>query len=877
MTSPLQRLTAALSGRYRVERELGAGGMATVYLAHDLKHERDVAIKVLHPDLGTALGAERFLSEIRTTARLQHPHILPLLDSGAADGLLYYVMPYVRGETLRARLEREKQLPIADAVRIAREVAGALDHAHKQGVIHRDIKPENILLQDGAAVVADFGIALAVQQAGGQRMTQTGLSLGTPQYMSPEQAMGERTIDARSDIYALGAVTYEMLTGEPPFTGASVQAIVARVLTEKPTSITTFRDMVSPPVERAVLSALAKLPADRPPTAALFANALAPSETSASAVPSVAVPQAGKSRRARVAAAIAVVGAIGAGGWWSGRATAPEAARWSRFTQLTDASGVETSPAIAPDGESFAYASDARGSMDIYVQRVGGRAAQRVAGDSAVDETSPAWSADGRRLAFARRGDGVWVMESGGENARRVSAVGAMPAWSPDGTQLAFGSHEVLNPYNLEDGDVWIAAVSGGTPRRVPITGVQRAYQPSWSPSGERIAFFTNNGGRRDIATVSVTGGAAVFVTQDAAVDWAPTWSADGRWLFFASDRGGAMGLWRIAIDEVSGAVHGQPELIAAGGDAWFDLPSISRDGRRLLFRSKLESANPTAVDFDVDGARLGASRQLQHRSSGELVPSDISPDGRTLSLTTPLEGRQKLWLMQADGSQLRQLTDDPSFDRWPRFTPDGDALVFYSNRDGDWGAYRIAPDGSGLTRLLTNVPGGVYWPSVSPTGRGVLVVTDSGPRLISPPWPATFARSTPLGPPSMKGEKINTTAWSPDGRWITGYLNAVGGERRGHVVVDAQTGEARVLNDDSDGFRVAWLPDARRVLYFLRNGSLVLQDVVTLARVPVTGSLPAPPEVFGSLVLSRDGRTLYYAAHRIEANLWMVEREDSR
>ncbi|MFN8980579.1 MAG: protein kinase domain-containing protein, partial [Gemmatimonadaceae bacterium] len=660
------RLRAALSDRYRVDRELGAGGMATVYLAHDLKHERDVAIKVLHPDLGAALGAERFLSEIKTTARLQHPHILPLLDSGAADGLMYYVMPYVRGETLRARLERETQLPIADAVRIATEVAEALQAAHALGIVHRDITPENILLQDGHALVADFGIALAVQTAGGQRMTQTGLSLGTPQYMSPEQAMGERTIDARSDIYALGAVTYEMLTGEPPFTGASVQAIVARILSEKPTAITTFRDMVSPSVERAVLSALAKLPADRPATAALFANALAPSETSAPAVPPVAVPRAGGSRRARVAATIAVVGAIGAGGWWSGRATAPEAARWARFTQLTDASGVETSPAIAPDGESFAYASDARGSMDIYVQRVGGRAVQRVAGDSTVDETFPAWSADGRRLAFARRDDGVWVMESGGENARRVSAVGTMPAWSPDGTQLAFGSTEVQNPYNLEDGDVWIAAVSGGTPRRVPITGVQRAYQPSWSPSGERIAFFTNNGGRRDIATVSVTGGAAVFVTQDAAVDWAPTWSADGRWLFFASDRGGAMGLWRIEIDEESGAAHGQPELIAAGGDAWFDLPSISRDGRRLLFRSKLESANPTAVDFDVDGARLGASRQLQHRSSGELVPSDISPDGQTLSLTTPLEGRQKLWLMQADGSQLRQLTDDPSFDRWP-------------------------------------------------------------------------------------------------------------------------------------------------------------------------------------------------------------------
>jgi serine/threonine-protein kinase len=278
----LESLGQSLADRYRLERELGAGGMATVYLAHDLKHERDVAIKVLHPDLGAALGAERFLTEIRTTARLQHPHILPLLDSGTvvakADRgdpaalaelggggaqpttFLYYVMPLVTGETLRARLERERQLPIADAVRIAREVASALDYAHRHGVIHRDIKPENILLHDGQAMVADFGIALAVQSAGGQRMTQTGLSLGTPQYMSPEQAMGEKQIDARSDVYALAAVTYEMLAGDAPFTGGSVQAIVAKIMTEKPTPVHTLRDTVPEHVEDAVLTGLAKLP-----------------------------------------------------------------------------------------------------------------------------------------------------------------------------------------------------------------------------------------------------------------------------------------------------------------------------------------------------------------------------------------------------------------------------------------------------------------------------------------------------------------------------------------------------------------------------------------------------------------------------------------
>jgi serine/threonine protein kinase len=227
------RLSAALAGRYRVERELGAGGMATVYLAHDIRHERRVAIKVLHPELAAALGVDRFLAEIKVTANLQHPNILPLLDSGLIDGgVPYYVMPYVEGESLRARLDRERQLPVTEAVNIGTGVAAALGYAHKQGVIHRDIKPENILLQDGHPLVADFGIALAVTMAGGQRLTQTGLSLGTPHYMSPEQAMGERQIDARTDVYALGVVMYEMLAGEPPFTGPNAPAVVAKVLTE---------------------------------------------------------------------------------------------------------------------------------------------------------------------------------------------------------------------------------------------------------------------------------------------------------------------------------------------------------------------------------------------------------------------------------------------------------------------------------------------------------------------------------------------------------------------------------------------------------------------------------------------------------------------
>src|SRR5512134_1509482 len=275
MTEIMDRLTGALADRYRIEREVGAGGMATVYLAQDLRHDRRVALKLLRPELSAVIGAERFLAEIKLTANLQHPHILPLFDSGEADGCLYYVMPLIEGESLRERLTREKQLPVPEAVRIATEVASALDYAHRHQVIHRDIKPENILLHDGRALVADFGIALAASKASGSRMTETGMSLGTPFYMSPEQAMGEREITARSDVYALGAMLYEMLTGDPPFTGSTAQAVVARVVTESPRALMPQRHTIPPHVEAAVLAALEKLPADRFATAAEFAEALA--------------------------------------------------------------------------------------------------------------------------------------------------------------------------------------------------------------------------------------------------------------------------------------------------------------------------------------------------------------------------------------------------------------------------------------------------------------------------------------------------------------------------------------------------------------------------------------------------------------------------
>jgi TolB-like protein/tRNA A-37 threonylcarbamoyl transferase component Bud32/Flp pilus assembly protein TadD len=329
------QLRQALHDRYVLERELGRGGMATVYLAQDLKHDRRVALKLLHPELATTLGPERFLREIHLTARLDHPHILPVFDSGAAGGLLWYTMPYVEGESLRDRLQREGQLPVEDAVRLAREVADALDCAHQQGVVHRDIKPENILLARGHARVADFGVARAVEAAGAGQLTETGLAVGTPAYMSPEQASGS-PVDARSDLYALGCVLYEMLAGEPPFTGPTPQAVIARRFTEVARPLHTLRETVPPPVEEAVAKALAKIPADRFQTAADFVRALtapvptAPMQTPAGVTSGIPVPATAPitkpqaSRRVPVAAVTLGLGfVIGLGVLFAWRRTHP--------------------------------------------------------------------------------------------------------------------------------------------------------------------------------------------------------------------------------------------------------------------------------------------------------------------------------------------------------------------------------------------------------------------------------------------------------------------------------------------------------------------------------------------------------------------------
>ena len=673
----IQLLHAALADRYRIDRELGAGGMATVYFAHDIKHDRDVAIKVLHPDLGAALGGERFLTEIRTTARLQHPHILPLLDSGNANGLLYYVMPLVTGETLRSRLEREKQLPIDDAVLIAREVADALNYAHSLGVIHRDIKPENILLQNGHALVADFGIALAVQSAGGARMTQTGLSLGTPQYMSPEQAMGERTIDARSDIYALGAVTYEMLTGDAPFTGNSVQAIVAKVLTERPTAIRTLRDTVPPPVEHAVLKALAKLPADRFAQASQFAMALVVSGNERENSPTLFVQREHrKLSRAVVAlvASLALAIVLGAWGWMRSLST-PSSATVTRVAMalppgqelLPQFSGFAIS--LSHDGSRLAYIGPGptRGTTQVWIRSLDALAARALPGTVGAQDVQ--FSPDMRSVLITKTGEvGAIISIDGTQVASLQDFVHG--TWGPDG-----------RIYSIDGGRFIVRRGIGIAPDTV-FRGDSTLIlsQAAVLPSGDGAIVASTNRERDDVAAsvlsvVSFTGTPGKTITRGVFAGILRS----GELLYVVAD-GNA---YIAPFDMKQHSLSGPPVAVARvamGFTSGRSYPNISMadDGSIVFIAGDLMRQRVAWLD-----ARGRLERRLN--IEGDIWGLSLSPDGSRVAYTLRRDARDPAAIARGSGdvyvedlaTEARTRLTSDWFSPRPSWTPDGKSVLY--------------------------------------------------------------------------------------------------------------------------------------------------------------------------------------------------------
>ena len=781
MTEPRSSLVTALANRYRIERELGQGGMATVYLAEDLRHDRKVAIKVLRPELAAVIGAERFLREIKTIATLQHPHILGLIDSGEANGTAWYVMPFVEGESLRDRLRREKHLPIADALRLATEVAAALDYAHRHGVIHRDIKPENILLHDGSALVADFGIALAVSSAGGNRMTETGMSLGTPHYMSPEQAMGEREITVRSDVYALGCVTYEMLTGDPPFIGSTAQAIIAKVMTEKPAGIRRQRDRVSEEVEDAVLTALEKLPADRFATAAEFAAALSGQAAGATVRSGSARPRpvSRASRLAVVAGAVALVGAGALVGAWSAGHRTPASVV---FLQRTFRSEAIYNARYAPDGRTVVYSSAAetsapalwvvspdypepkalglsgthllgvssKGELAVLVRAeflrhrlflgtlarvpLGGGAPREV-----LDSVREAdWSPDGSELAIIHDVNGRDRLEfPAGTVVYQASGYLSDPRISPDGRHLAFAEH----PYRWDDrGTVKIVDRAGKT------VAVTRDYQAiegvAWRPQGDEVLFSAYNSSGFNVRGIRLDGRERVAVTGAGNLTIQDI-SRSGRLLLTRDDAP-----YRLML---------RPPGAAREVDAsWLDAsisPELSRDGSLLAFTNGGFDAR---VYYDVmlrkteggDAARLGEGQAAGFSPDGKWVLAFVS--------TTPA----RLVLYPTRAGAERRIPIDPfegigSAD----WFPDGRSILFCGNRAGEASRCWIQPVEGGKARAVT--PEGTDRGLVSPDGRELVAFSLSlGYRR----YPATGGDGRVI--PGLTPED-RIAVWSRDGRAV--------------------------------------------------------------------------------------------------------------
>jgi len=667
-------LSASLAGRYTVDRELGEGGMATVYLAHDLKHDRKVALKVLKPELAAVIGAERFLREIKTIASLQHPHILGLIDSGEVDGTAYFVMPFVEGESLRDLLNREKQLSIADATRVATEVSAALDYAHRHGVIHRDIKPENILLHDGSALVADFGIALAATAAGGQRMTQTGMSLGTPHYMSPEQAMGEREITPRSDIYSLGAVLYEMLIGEPPFTGPTAQAIVAKLMTEKPASPSRLRETVPLSLEAAVLTALQKLPADRFASAAAFGEALRHSGSSSGAAASGLVRQPrGRARMIAAGVVCAAIGAIASAVVFRGRSAA--AIGNAERSQATY-SGRATHPAISPDGRFLAYleprcaeSATHGGCVTLQVLEVGSaRPVEIITGADRL--ATPRWTHDGLALVVAGtlggNRTGLFILPRLGGTPRRIADEPASYDTHPTADSVAL--------ITLEDtsATLRVVAISTGEQIGSVISVHARPNDIAWSPDGQTIAFASN-----EAVSVMRRKDGAILSTLGAKSREHVRWSADGRHVLMFRWTAGEDDDF-VALDVTADGRLGSDRLIASlvptllVGE--FD---IARATGRVVMASGPEFHD--IWSFDLSTPRVEARRMTQGTNwYGSPV---LTADGRTMYYLRADPTGNSLYRM-VDARETALTSERQVVNAALRLSLDERTVIFESNVD---------------------------------------------------------------------------------------------------------------------------------------------------------------------------------------------------
>ena len=823
MAETTQRLSTALAGRYTLERHLGDGGMATVYLAHDLKHDRKVALKVLKPELAAILGGERFLNEIKVTANLQHPNILPLYDSGEADSSLYYVMPHVEGESLRQKMEREKQLAVEDTIALAKAVAGALQYAHEQGVVHRDIKPENILLQRGQPLVADFGIALAVSQAGGTRLTETGLSLGTPHYMSPEQATGDRELDARSDIYSLGAMTYEMLTGEPPHHGSTVQAIIARILSAEPEPITQHRPSVPPHVDAAIRKALDKTPADRFPSAAKFAEALTnPGFTVARTVASPAPSAVPPFRRSAVTTGVAVVAVLAAAaGWLRPRGDEPRpVVRYSMALPASEQLGFERGSrvAISPDGSRIVYIGASQAGVQLWVRRRDQLSATLVPATVGVSHVF--FSPDGSRIGYlaSEPASTIRVATLGGGPPLAVtdSAVGLDGAtWSADGFIYFDGI--------TAGGTTGLVRVRPGGGPHETVTVVDTAagetdhIWPEALPDGKGILFTVGRGQdlrEADIGVVPPDGGKHRVLVRGLGARYA----ASGHLLYVTADGMLMAAPFDLNGLRLTGEAVGLTEGLAVRPFGAMDV-TVSQNGT-LMYVVGSQVTEPGEM---VRVTRTGQAEPFDAAWTGDFRTLAASPDGRQLALSIVQGSEQQVWVKQLPRGPLSKLTFEGTTAYRPAWTADGRSVGFISNaRGGVLSLFVKRADGSAMAQWL---------PADSARSIGEVTWSRDGHWIVyqlagSGFWARrTSGDTTPrLLTTTAQGASFGATL-SPDGRWLA-YSSNESGRVEVYVRPFPNTEAAKWQVSTRGGAMPRWAPNGREVYYHDFSDSLVAIEV---------------------------------------------------
>jgi Tol biopolymer transport system component len=861
-------------GPYEIVSPLGAGGMGEVYRARDPRLGREVAIKVLPEDFAEDEDSlKRFETEAKAIAALSHPSILAVFDTGEADGHRFVVTELLEGETLRSRL-RQGPLGYRKAAEHAARVAEGLAAAHEKGIVHRDVKPENLfLLNDGRIKILDFGLARQdpLLAGGGDlsssptaaRPTNPGAMIGTVGYLSPEQARGEAA-DQRADIFSLGAVLYEMLTGRRTFPGTSAAELISAILRDEPPAPSELDARIPRALDLIVLHCLEKKAEQRYQSArdlAFQLDSVVGAQTTQVGAVVVGAPRRWPRRLMWAAVGLVLAGlAFEAGRRVGGSGTG---AAVLRFEQLTDRPGEETEAQLSPDGSTFVYVSEASGNADIYLQRVGGRNPIDLTADSEAADTAPAFSPDGERIAFCseREGGGIFVMGSTGESVKRLTDFGYDPSWSPDGKRIVFSSGNGQDPWNRDAlAQLWTVASAGGEVR--PLTEKGDAVQPRWSPGGRRIAYWgLNNGsGQRDIWTIAADGsGEAVAVTNDPPMDWDPVWSPDGRRLYFASERGGSMNLWRVLIDEATGRVRGEPEPMTTPSrtSGWV---SLSRDGRELLYVSSDQRSSIQRLGFDPVRGRVSEPPRAVFQGSRVIYTQDISPDGEWIAFSN-LGGQEDLYVVKHDGTGYRQLTDDRFHDRGPKWSPDGKRIAFYSDRSGRYETWAIRPDGSGLEQL-TKTTGPSRWDTEwAPDGKHI-VTTDGVRTYVDDLTRPLAERHAEVLPALEGGHALDPRSWSPDGSTLAGDMDFRVSAKSVTLLYSFASRSYSALAEGRG--TPAWLSDSRRLLV-AQVDRIVLLDTRTGQATPVLDVTARVPS------LSKDDRWLSYIEPHSEADVWMA------